>query len=191
MSRTGYLGLGGNLGDRHATLQLAVDALPAAGVEPLQSSSVYATAAVGGPPGQPDFLNACLRIETALGPEALLDAIKAIERAAGRAPAGEPGYVHHGPRVLDLDVLLLGDEPYASDRLRVPHAALTRRRFVLVPLLELDFSLRLPDGSPLADALARLPLDEDVRRHGPPLILPARAQAPTGSTSAGMAPGGR
>ena len=171
MSRTGFLGLGGNLGDRRATLQAAVDALPAADVEPVQSSSVYATAAVGGPPGQPDFLNACLRVETALEPEELLDALKAIERAAGRADEGQPGYVHHGPRPLDLDVLLLGDDPYASDRLTVPHPALTERRFVLVPLLELDFGLTLPDGAPLAVALARLPLDAVVRRAGPPLRL--------------------
>ncbi len=171
MTRTGLLGLGGNLGDRRATLQAAVDALPAAGVEPLASSSVYATAAVGGPPGQPDFLNACLRIETALAPEALLDALKAIEGAAGRAEEGQPGYVHHGPRPLDLDVLLLGDERYASDRLTIPHPALSERRFVLVGLLELDFDLTLPDGAPLAHALARLPLDQDVRRAGPPLGL--------------------
>ena len=171
MTRTGFLGLGGNLGDRRATLQAAVTALPVAGVEPVQSSSVYATAAVGGPPGQPDFLNACLRIETALEPEELLDALKAIERAAGRAAEGEPGYVHHGPRPLDLDVLLLGDERYVSKRLTVPHPALAQRRFVIVPLLELDFTLRLPGGLRLADALARLPLDEDVRRAGPPLGL--------------------
>jgi len=171
MKRTGFLGLGGNVGDRRATLQAAVDALPAMRVEPLASSSVYATAAVGGPPGQPGYLNACLRIETALEPEELLDVLKAIERAAGRAEEGQPGYVHHGPRTLDLDVLLLGDERYASDHLTVPHPALTERRFVLVPLLELDFGLALPDGSPLADALARLPLDADVRRASPPLRL--------------------
>ena len=172
MSRAGYLGLGGNLGDRRATLQAAVDALAAHGVEALRCSSLYATAAVGGPPGQPDFLNACLRIRTALEPEALLDALKEIEAAAGRAAEGAPGYVHHGPRPVDLDVLLLGDAPYASARLTIPHAALTRRRFVLVPLLELDLAARLPDGTGLADALARLPVDEDVRRAGPPLAVP-------------------
>ncbi len=175
MIRTGFLGLGGNLGDRRARLQAAVDALPAAGVTPVRCSSVYATAAVGGPPGQPHFLNACLRIRTALEPEALLDALKAIERAAGRPAEGEPGYVRHGPRPVDLDVLLLGDEPYAGERLTIPHPALTRRRFVLIGLLELDFALTLPGGAPLADALARLALDEDVRRAGPPLsVAPGR-----------------
>ena len=171
MTRTGFLGLGGNLGDRRATLQAAVDMLGAMGVTPLASSSVFATAAVGGPPGQPDFLNACLRISTDLAPEELLDALKAIERAAGRAAEGRPDYVHHGPRPVDLDVLLLGDEAYTSERLTIPHTALTRRRFVLVPLLELDFDMVLPDGRRLSDALARLPLDEDVRRAGPALTL--------------------
>lgn len=166
---TGLLGLGGNLGPRRARLQAAVDALPAAAVTATQCSSVYATAAVGGPPGQPDFLNACLRIETALTPERLLDALKAIERAAGRPAEGQPDHVRHGPRPVDLDVLLLGDAPYASERLTIPHPAITQRRFVLIPLLELDFALALPDGTPLADALALLALDEDVRRAGPPL----------------------
>ncbi|MDQ3630346.1 MAG: 2-amino-4-hydroxy-6-hydroxymethyldihydropteridine diphosphokinase [Actinomycetota bacterium] len=174
MKRTGFLGLGGNLGDRRARLQAAVDALPAAGVTPTQCSSVYATAAVGGPPGQPGFLNACVRIETGLAPEALLDALKAIERVAGRPAEGQPDYVRHGPRPLDLDVLLLGGQPHASERLTVPHPALARRRFVLVPLLELDLGLALPDGTSLAGALARLPVDEDVRRAGPPLrVTPA------------------
>lgn len=169
----GFLGLGGNLGDRPSTLQAAVDALPAAGVTPVASSSVYATAAVGGPPGQPGFLNACLRVETALEAEELLDALKGIERAAGRAAEGQPGYVRHGPRPVDLDVLLLGDAPYVSGRLKIPHAALTRRRFVLVPLMELDMGLALPGGPHLAEALADLPVEEDVRRDGPPLRVPA------------------
>jgi 2-amino-4-hydroxy-6-hydroxymethyldihydropteridine diphosphokinase len=163
----GHLALGGNLGDRRATLQAAVDALPAAGVRPLRSSSTYATAPVGGPPGQPDFLNACLEVETALAPEALLDALKAIEVTAGRELGA--GYVHHGPRPVDLDILLLGDAAYASERLRIPHARLLERRFVLIPLLELDLALVLPDGRRPADALAALALDEDVRRDGPPL----------------------
>lgn len=171
MSSRGHLALGGNLGPRRATLQAAVDALPAHGVTPVRSSSTYATAAVGGPPGQPDYLNACLEVRTELSPLGLLEALKAIERAAGRPDPGEPGYVHHGPRPLDLDVLLLGDRTVAEGRLTVPHAALTRRRFVLVPLLELDFGLTLPDGSSLAEALAVLPLDEDLRRDGPPLRI--------------------
>ncbi len=168
----GYLGIGGNLGDRRATLQRAVDALSGAGVRVLASSSVYATAAVGGPAGQPDFLNACLEIETALSPPALLEALKALEAQAGRAAEGTPEHVHHGPRPLDLDILLLGEAAYADDRLQIPHAALLERRFVLVPLLELAFDLVLPDGRRPADALAALPVDEDVRSAGSPLTVP-------------------
>ncbi len=171
MSRA-LLGLGGNLGDRRAMLQAAVDALPAHRVAPVRSSSTYASAAVGGPAGQPDYLNACLEVETALAPEALLDACKEVERALGRPEPGTPGHVRHGPRPVDLDVLLLGERVVATERLRVPHPRLTRRRFVLIGLLELDFAAALPDGTRLADALAVLPVDEDVRRDGPPLGLP-------------------
>ena len=120
-------------------------------------------------PDQPTFLNACLRVETDLGPEELLDACKAVEADLGRTLAGEEGYVRHGPRPIDVDLLLLGDEPYASDRLTLPHAQVLERRFVLVPLLELDFDLAVPDGRRLADALALLALDEGVRRAGDPL----------------------
>ena len=104
----GYLGLGSNLGDRRALLQAAAEDLWAHGVQALASSSVYETEPVGEVLDQPAFLNACLRIETALGPEALLDACKAVERALGRAAGG----VRHGPRPVDVDVLLLGTEAY-------------------------------------------------------------------------------
>jgi 2-amino-4-hydroxy-6-hydroxymethyldihydropteridine diphosphokinase len=162
---TGFLGLGSNLGDRRAQLQAAVDALAARGVRVLASSSVYETAPVGEVLDQPAFLNAALRIETDLGPESLLDAAKAVERELGR----ESGGARHGPRPIDVDVLLLGSVTHASERLRVPHPALLERRFVLVPLLELDLDLRTPDGTRLADVLAAMPVDAGVRRHGPPL----------------------
>lgn len=163
--RTGYLGLGSNVGDRRVKLQAAVDALPAHGVEVRASSSTYDTDPVGEILDQPVFLNACLRVETALHPEALLDACKAVERALGR----EAGGARHGPRPMDVDVLLLGDLQYRSERLVLPHEQVLARRFVLVPLLELDLDLATPAGDRLADALARLPLDEGVRRAGPPL----------------------
>jgi 2-amino-4-hydroxy-6-hydroxymethyldihydropteridine diphosphokinase len=164
----GYLGLGSNVGDRREQLQAAVDLLPSHGVRVLASSSTYDTDPVGEVPDQPAFLNACVRIETALGPEALLDACKAVEAALGRASGG----VRHGPRPVDADVLLLGDEAYASERLEIPHRELARRRFVLVPLLELDPGLRLPDGTSLAGALAALK-GQVVRRAGPPLDVRA------------------
>jgi 2-amino-4-hydroxy-6-hydroxymethyldihydropteridine diphosphokinase len=166
----GYLGLGSNVGDRRANLQAAADALPAHGAEVLASSSTYDTDPVGEVLDQPAFLNACLRIETGLGPEELLDACKAVERALGRDLEGG---VRHGPRPIDVDLLLLGDVEHASERLHLPHAQVTARRFVLIPLLELDFELRTPDGTRLSDCLAALGLDEGVRRAGGPLA-PAR-----------------
>ena len=164
----GYLGLGSNVGDRRANLQAAVDALQRHGVGVLASSSTYDTDPVGEILDQPSFLNAAVRIETDLEPEALLDAAKAVERELGR----EPGGPRHGPRPIDVDVLLLGDLEHRSDRLRLPHEQVRERRFVLIPLLELDFGLRTPGGDSLADALAVLPVDEGVRRHGGPLNVP-------------------
>ena len=164
----GYLGLGSNVGDRRANLQAAADALPGRGVAVLAASSTYDTDPVGEVLDQPSFLNAALRIETELGPEELLDACKAVERDLGRESGGR----RHGPRPIDVDLLLLGDLEHASERLHLPHEQVLARRFVLIPLLELDFGLRTPDGRPLSEALAALPVDEGVRREGPPLNLP-------------------
>jgi 2-amino-4-hydroxy-6-hydroxymethyldihydropteridine diphosphokinase len=158
----GHLGLGSNVGDRRANLQAAVDALPAHGVTVLASSSTYDTEPVGEVLDQPDFLNAVIRIDTDLDPEALLDACKAVERSLGRAAGG----VRHGPRPIDVDVLLLGDVSFSSDRLTLPHAQVTARRFVLEPLLELDPDVTLPSGERAADAV---PDDAEVRRSGQPL----------------------
>jgi 2-amino-4-hydroxy-6-hydroxymethyldihydropteridine diphosphokinase len=173
---TGYLGLGSNVGDRRANLQAAIDALGAHGVRVVAASSTYDTDPVGEVLDQPDFLNACVRIETELEPEALLDACKAVEAALGRDLAGG---VRHGPRPIDVDLLLLGDRTHRSPRLELPHAQATSRRFVLIPLLELDLELTTPDGTRLADRLAELPVDEGVRRAGPPL----RADSPGGSSA--------
>jgi 2-amino-4-hydroxy-6-hydroxymethyldihydropteridine diphosphokinase len=162
--RLGHLGLGSNVGDRRAALQAAVEDLWTHDVRALASSSVYETEPVGEVLDQRDFYNACVRVETALEPEPLLDACKAVERALGRA-----GGVRHGPRPIDVDLLLLGDLQYESDRLRLPHREVTTRRFVLVPLLELDPDLVIPGAGRAADALARLGPGQDVRRAGPPL----------------------
>jgi 2-amino-4-hydroxy-6-hydroxymethyldihydropteridine diphosphokinase len=172
---SGYLGLGSNLGDRRAHLQAAVDALAAAGVAVTASSSAYETDPVGEVLDQPAFLNACVAIETALEPEGLLDVLKGVERELGRqTDTGAADYRRHGPRPIDIDLLLLGAIDHCSERLTVPHRALLERRFVLIPLLELDFSLRVPDGRALADALAALPVTGGVRRAGAPLRLPSR-----------------
>jgi 2-amino-4-hydroxy-6-hydroxymethyldihydropteridine diphosphokinase len=164
----GLLGLGSNVGDRRAQLQAAVAALPGVGVTVLASSCTYDTDPVGAVFDQHSFLNACIRVETVLEPLALLDRLKGLERVLGRDAAG----VRHGPRAIDIDVLLLGDQELEHPRMRLPHEQLLTRRFVLIPALELDFELRTPDGAALADALAALPLQEGVRWAGPPLDLP-------------------
>jgi 2-amino-4-hydroxy-6-hydroxymethyldihydropteridine diphosphokinase len=164
---TGYLGLGSNVGDRRANLQASVALLEERGVRVLASSSTYDTDPVGEILDQAPFLNACLKVETGLEPEALLDACKDVERVLGRDFAAP----RHSPRPLDVDLLLLGDEPYRSERLSLPHEQVAQRRFVLIPLLELDPELALPDGRRLADRLAELPVDEGVRLAGRPLSL--------------------
>jgi 2-amino-4-hydroxy-6-hydroxymethyldihydropteridine diphosphokinase len=166
-ARLGYLGLGSNVGDRRANLQAAVEDLWTHDVVPLASSSLYETEPVGEVLDQPDFYNACLRIETPLSPHGLLDACKAVERALGR----DPGAVRHGPRPIDVDVLLIEGVVHESARLRLPHREVTTRRFVLVPLLELDPDLEIDGDGRAADALAALGPGQDVRRVGPPLDI--------------------
>lgn len=123
-----YLGLGSNVGDRRANLMAAAEAVGAR-----RMSSIYETAPQGEVLDQPDFLNAVVEIETELGPEELLVRCKEIESEMGRRAGG----VRHGPRPIDVDILLLGDTEYESERLRIPHRDLETRRFVLEPLREL------------------------------------------------------
>ncbi len=168
-ARLGYLGLGSNVGDRRAALEAAVRALEPREVAVLASSSVFETQPVGELPDQPDFLNACLRVRTTLDPHALLDACKAVERELGRV-AGGP---RHGPRTIDVNLLLLGDIVLHDERLTLPHEQVSSRRFVLVPLLELNPALALPDGTRLAAALAALgpAYGQAVQIAGPPLTV--------------------
>jgi 2-amino-4-hydroxy-6-hydroxymethyldihydropteridine diphosphokinase len=161
----GYLGLGSNIGERRAHLARAVAELPRHAIDVLASSSVYETEPVGLVLEQRAFFNACVLVQTERGPERLLDACKEVERAVGRTQSG----VRHGPRVIDIDLLLLGEIEYSSERLTLPHPEILERRFVLVPLLELEPDLMLPDGSRAADALAALE-GQEVRRAGPPLV---------------------
>ena len=125
-------------------------------------SSLYETEPVGEILDQPDFLNAALRVRTGLEPEALLDLCKTIELEQGRMFGGP----RHGPRPLDVDLLLLGDVEMQSERLSIPHPQVTSRRFVLAPLLELDPELALPDGTRLVDALAALGPGQRAERIG-------------------------
>jgi 2-amino-4-hydroxy-6-hydroxymethyldihydropteridine diphosphokinase len=167
-TKLGYLGLGSNVGDRAAHLGAAVAALREHGVEVEAVSSLYETEPVGEILDQPDFLNAVVRIRTELEPEALLDLCKAIEVERGRMLGGQ----RHGPRPLDLDLLLLGGLELRTDRLTLPHPQVTSRRFVLEPLLELDPELALPDGTPLAAALAELAPGQQVEKLGPLHVEP-------------------
>jgi 2-amino-4-hydroxy-6-hydroxymethyldihydropteridine diphosphokinase len=162
LSRSCYLGLGSNVGDREGHLRAALRLLHEHGVEVEATSSVYETEPVGEILDQPDFLNAAARVSTDLEPEALLDLCKAIEVEQGRM-MGAP---RHGPRPLDVDLLLVGDLELSTDTLTLPHPEVTARRFVLVPLLELDPDLALPDGTRLRDALDELGEGERVERVG-------------------------
>ena len=128
-------------------MRAAADALPV-----VARSSVYVTEPQGEVLDQPDFLNAAVEIETELGPERLLRLVKEVEARLGR----DFSQVRHGPRVVDIDLLLLGDLQLSTERLTLPHRDVLTRRFVLVPLLELDPDLALPDGRRLDEALARL-----------------------------------
>lgn len=158
--RTGYLGLGSNVGEPAAHLRAAVELLEAEGVEVDAVSSTYVTEPVGEVLDQPDFLNAAVRIRTELEPEELLDACKRVEAARGRSFDAP----RHSPRPLDVDLLLLGEIEISNDRLTLPHREVTIRRFVLVPLLELDPNLALPDGTRLAEALVALPGGQRVEK---------------------------
>ena len=127
---TAYVALGANLGDAAQALRDALAALGAtSGVQVVRSSSLYRTAPIEST--GPDYLNAVAEVRTTLTAPALLDALQAIEQAAGR----ERPY-RNAPRTLDLDVLLYGDAHIDSHRLTVPHPRMWERAFVLVPLRE-------------------------------------------------------
>ena len=160
--RVGYLGLGSNVGERKDNLARALKLLPEHGVEVAAVSALYETEPVGEILDQPDFLNLAARVRTALEPLELLDACKAVEIELGRMFAGP----RHGPRPIDVDVLLLGDLELDDERLILPHAEVTSRRFVLEPLLELDPNLTLPDERPLAEFLDALGPGQRVERVG-------------------------
>jgi len=153
-----YLALGSNLGDRRAHIAAAVVRLaPDVIVE--RVSSLYETE-----PAyvldQPRFLNAALRGRTALDPSELLALLKRIERDLGRAPAAR-----YGPRVIDLDILLYGEQAIANEALTIPHPRMAERPFVLVPLAEIAPGLTPPGWATTVGALAQV-----VRGHGDVLV---------------------
>ncbi len=146
---TSFLGVGSNVGDRVAFCRRAVEELRATPELAVQAvSSLYETSPIGGPP-QRSFINLVLKVDTAVGPRELLEATQAIESKLGR----EPSDIHWGPRVVDIDILTFGDEKVSEPDLEIPHPRMTQRRFVLVPLLEIEPDASDPWGARYADVL--------------------------------------
>jgi 2-amino-4-hydroxy-6-hydroxymethyldihydropteridine diphosphokinase len=147
-----YVGLGSNLGDREAMLQRAVEFLAAdPGVDLVAVSPIRETDPVGYI-DQPRFLNAAVAVETELPARILLERLLAIERKLGR----ERGGPRHGPRTIDLDLLVYGDAILDEPGLTVPHPRLHERRFALEPLADLDPGLVVPGRGPVSTLLAGL-----------------------------------
>jgi 2-amino-4-hydroxy-6-hydroxymethyldihydropteridine diphosphokinase len=144
-----YLGIGSNVGERRSFCRRAVAQLDAAqGLDVVATSSLYETSPVGGPP-QRSFVNLVCKIETSLDAQELLEMCNNIERRLGR----EPSEMRWGPRVIDIDILTFGDEKLNEPGLEIPHPRMTMRRFVLVPLLEIDPEASDPWGTRYADWL--------------------------------------
>ncbi len=141
-----YIGVGANLGDREATIRAALAALPGVvGVSQLRETDPV------GVVDQPPFLNGATVLETDFSPRELLDALLAVERELGRERRER-----WGPRTIDLDLLLYGDETIDEPGLTIPHPRLHERRFALEPLLDLDPELAIPGRGRVADLLERL-----------------------------------
>ena len=146
---TSFIGIGSNVGDRAGFCRDAVKALEGTqGIVVVKASSLYETEPIGGPP-QRSYVNMAVKIDTDLSAQGLLDACKEIERRIGR----EPSEIRWGPRVVDLDILSFGDEKIGEPHLEVPHPHIRQRRFVLVPLLEIEPDLTDPWGDRYASSV--------------------------------------
>ncbi|MDM4533747.1 2-amino-4-hydroxy-6-hydroxymethyldihydropteridine diphosphokinase [Klebsiella oxytoca] len=154
-----YIAIGSNLASPLEQVNAAVNALaeiPDSRV--ISVSSFYRTPPLG-PQDQPDYLNAAVALETSLAPEALLDHTQRIEQQQGRTRKAE----RWGPRTLDLDIMLFGEEVLNTPRLTVPHYDMKNRSFMLWPLFEIAPELRFPDGLALRDVLATLGAEKPAR----------------------------
>jgi 2-amino-4-hydroxy-6-hydroxymethyldihydropteridine diphosphokinase len=158
LKKTVYLSLGSNLGDREKNLRDAIAALPTSGVQVIKLSSVYETAPVDFL-DQPWFLNCALEAQTDLSSSALLTALRAIETQMG---SHKP--VPKGPRLIDLDILLYGNEIIDTPHLQIPHPRLHLRRFVLQPLSEIAPDLRHPISNRTISQLLATSPDKSVVR---------------------------
>lgn len=146
-----YVGLGSNLEDPRRQVISAMNALDGlSGTRLVRRSSLYRSAPMG-PQDQPCFINAVAEIDTALAPDALLDALQDIEAAHGRVRERR-----WGPRTLDLDILIYRDLQSRSERLSIPHPGLPERAFVLYPLAELEPDLEVPGHGRVRDLLANI-----------------------------------
>ena len=156
---TAYLGLGANLGDPQKTLSQALRELAKhPKIKLTQASSLYQTAPVG-VVDQPDFLNAVVRIETALPPDALMTAVPSVEKKLGRVRT-----IRWGPRVIDIDVLLYGAREIETPLIMVPHPRMRERAFVMTPLAEIAPSLTVPgEGRNAAKIASELPEKNSVK----------------------------
>ncbi|MCC6750398.1 MAG: 2-amino-4-hydroxy-6-hydroxymethyldihydropteridine diphosphokinase [Deltaproteobacteria bacterium] len=162
MRHTAYIGIGSNLGDPLAQLAQAVLRLAGQGIRVRRISSVYRSEPLGPVREQPDFLNAVVEVQTSLAPRPLLERCLALEAEMGR----ERG-LHQGPRIIDLDVLLVDDLVVSEPGLELPHPGMTGRAFVLEPLLELAPVLTNPrDGEPL-QTLREKVQHQRIQRLGP------------------------
>lgn len=130
-----YLALGSNLGDRHANLRNAIAQLERIGVRVADKSKIYSSVSIDSG-GVGEFLNAVVRIETGLTAPELLKMCQRVEFSAGRRTPVEPGEKREGPRALDVDILLFGDEAHDSPTLQIPHPRALNHDFVLMPLLD-------------------------------------------------------
>lgn len=157
-----FIGLGSNLQEPAAQLARAVAELAALPDTTLIMQSPFYASRPVGPQDQPDFVNGAVWLSTRLTPHALLDQLQAIEQAHGRERLK-----HWGPRTLDLDLLIFGNQVLNDDRLTVPHRELPNRDFVLQPLLDLKPDLALPDATLIATLRAQCP-DNRLRRLPPP-----------------------
>lgn len=169
------IGLGANVGDRLATIEAAIWTLhDGDGMEVVDVSGIWETQPWGGVT-QDAFLNAVVIIATSLSPHDLLADLQATEQVFGRARDDE---VRWGPRTLDLDILVYGDEVVDSDELQVPHPRLVERAFVLVPLMEVLPGHVLPDGTRLTSAFSALAPVEGIDLHVRLQDVPGRTGIP-------------
>lgn len=160
MSHAVYLGLGANLGQAIEQLQWAIQQLQQLPQSQLSAvSHLYRSKpALGSPPNQPDYLNAAVLLHTTLDPFTLLIELQGLEQLAGRVR-----HERWGPRTLDIDILLYDTDIIHSDSLKIPHPELTKRHFVVLPLLDINPQLTLPDEVKVS-SLSCAMLSDEIQR---------------------------